>query len=211
MIPFEDIIIFSVAALILVVTPGPNMIYLISRSISQGKKAGLISLIGIICAFAMHTLFVSLGLTALLFAIPYAYAVLKFSGAAYLLYLAFKAVKPGGKSLFPANTELKPDSPLQLFGMGFFTNALNPKAAFFYLSFFPQFIRPEYGSVFGQTLQLGLVQMTISFSINALIVLFAAKMALFFRKKPFWLKIQKCFMASVLTWLAVKMAFAKAK
>lgn len=197
--------------MILVITPGPNMIYLISRSISQGKKAGLISLIGIICAFIMHTLLVSFGLTALLFAVPYAYVILKFSGAAYLLYLAFKAVKPGGKNLFSDNAQLKPDKPMQLFYIGFFTNALNPKAAFFYLSFFPQFIRPEYGSVFGQTLQLGLVQMTISFSINALIVLFAAKMALFFREKPFWLKIQKWFMASVLTWLAVKMAFAKAK
>ena len=80
-----------------------------------------------------------------------------------------------------------------------------------FLSFFPQFIKPEYGSILGQSFQLGITQVIISFTINLLIVLSAAKMANWFSKKPIWLRIQKWFMASILTGLAVKMAFAKAK
>lgn len=211
MIPVNDLLVFALAAFVLVLTPGPNMIYLISRSLSQGKKAGLISLIGVVCGFSFHIIMAAFGLTAILFAVPYAYAVLKFTGAAYLLYLAFKAIQPNGKNIFVTDSNIKKDSPVRLFNMGFLTNALNPKAAFFYLSFLPQFIRPHHGSVFTQTLQLGLVQATISFTINALIVLFAAKMAGFFADNPFWVRIQKWFMASVLTTLAVKMAFTKVK
>lgn len=83
--------------------------------------------------------------------------------------------------------------------------------AIFYLSFFPQFIKPEYGSVLSQSFQLGIIQTIISFLVNFLIVISAAKMASWFSKKPIWLRIQKWFMASVLTGLAMKMAFAKVK
>lgn len=211
MIPFNDIILFALAALVMVLTPGPNMIYLISRSISQGRSAGIISLAGVICGFFFHIIMVSLGLTAILFAVPYAYIILKFTGAAYLLYLAYKAVKSGGKNIFEIDPNTKKDSTFRLFNMGFFTNVLNPKIAVFYLSFFPQFIKPQYGPVYIQTLQLGITQIIISFTVNFLIVLFAAKMAAFFLTKPKWIKFQKWFMAGVLSGLALKMAFSKMK
>ena len=211
MIPFNDIILFGLAALVMVLTPGPNMIYLISRSISQGKSAGIISLAGVICGFFFHIIMVSLGLTAIFFAVPYAYTILKFTGAAYLLYLAYKAVRSGGKNIFEIDPHTKKDSRLKLFNMGFLTNVLNPKIAVFYLSFFPQFIKPQYGAVYTQTLQLGITQIIISFTVNLLIVLFAARMAAFFSAKPTWIKFQKWFMASVLTGLALKMAFSKMK
>lgn len=211
MIPIQELLIFILAALMLVITPGPNMIYLISRSITQGRRAGLISLAGIIVGFTFHVTMVSVGLTAVLFAVPFAYTTLKFLGVFYLLYLAFQAVNPKNQGIFEARTDLKEDKPSKLFSMGFLTSVLNPKIAAFYLSFFPQFIKPEYGNVFWQSIQLGITQMGVSFSVNFLIVLSAAQMSLWFAKNPFWVKVQKWFMASVLTGLALRMALDKTK
>ncbi|PKV49568.1 threonine/homoserine/homoserine lactone efflux protein [Aquimarina sp. MAR_2010_214] len=211
MIPINELLMFSLASLIMVLSPGPNMIYLISRSLSQGKQAGIISLFGVICGFLFHILMVSFGLTAIFFAVPYAFVIVKFLGVGYLLYLAYNTVKSGGTKIFDADRSLKKDKPIKLFNIGLLTNVLNPKMALFYLSFFPQFIKPEYGSVLGQSFQLGIIQVMISFSINFLIVISAAKMADWFTKNPLWVRVQKWFMASVLTGLAVKIAFTKAK
>ena len=211
MIPFHELIFFILAALILVISPGPNMIYLISKSITQGKKSGFISLAGVVCGFLFHIIMVSFGLTAVLLAVPLAYTVLKTLGTIYLLYLAYQAIKPKSKNIFDVDKNVAHDSPKKLFTIGFLTNVLNPKVAVFYLSFFPQFIKPEYGSVFTQSLELGVIQVLISFSINFIIVLTAARVALFFSNHPVWIKVQKWFMASVLTYLAIKMAFSKAK
>jgi threonine/homoserine/homoserine lactone efflux protein len=211
MIPLNELLMFALAALVLVISPGPNMIYLISRSITQGRTAGLISLAGVICGFLFHIIMVSFGLTAILFAVPFAYTVLKTLGVLYLLYLAWQAVKPGSKGIFEAKKDLPVDGPAKLFRMGFLTNVLNPKVAVFYLSFFPQFIRPAYGSVFTQSLMLGVTQMLISFTVNFIIVLSAARVAVWFAQKPQWVRIQKWFMASVLTALAARMALDKGK
>jgi threonine/homoserine/homoserine lactone efflux protein len=211
MIPVSELLTFALAALVLVLSPGPNMIYLISRSITQGKKAGMVSLAGVICGFLFHIILVSCGLTALLFSVPIAYQVLKTIGVVYLLYLAWQAIKPGSRGMFEQQRELPADSNRRLFVIGFMTNVLNPKVAVFYLSFFPQFINPEYGSVFFQSLQLGITQVTVSFSVNLLIVLTAARVASFFAHHPVWVRMQKWLMAGVLTGLAVKMALAKEK
>lgn len=210
MMPFHEVLIFAFAAFVLVLSPGPNMIYLISRSISQGKKAGLISLAGVICGFMFHILMVAYGLTAVLFAVPFAYLILKIFGVCYLLYLAFQAIKSKG-NVFDTSKVLSQDKPYKLFRIGFFTNVLNPKVAVFYMSLFPQFIKPDYCSVVIQCLQLGLTQIFVSFNVNFLIILSAAKAAEFFARNPSWIKVQKWFMASVLALLAIKMVFAKAK
>jgi len=211
MIPLHQLLIFMLAAFVMVITPGPNMIYCTSRSITQGKKAGLISLLGVACGFLFHIVLVSFGLTAVLFAVPYAYTILKTAGVIYLLYLAWEAVKPGSKSMFETRKELKIDGPAKLFGMGFLTNVLNPKVAVFYLSFFPQFIKPEYGDILLQSLFLGFTQLSISFVVNAIMVLAAARVTLWFSANPKWIRVQKWFMASVLSGLALKMALDKGK
>lgn len=211
MIPIHDLIFFIIAAFILVISPGPNMIYLISRTITQGRKAGLTSLAGVVCGFLFHIVMVSFGLTAVLFAVPYAYIVLKTLGTVYLLYLAYQAIKPNSKNIFEVDRNISIDRPRKLFTVGFLTNVLNPKVAVFYLSFFPQFIKPQYGSIFTQSLELGIIQVFVSFSINFIIVLTAAQAARFFAKNPTWIKAQKWFMASVLGFLAIKMALSKAK
>jgi len=156
MIPITDVLIFALAALLMVLSPGPNMIYLISRSLSQGKNAGIISLFGVMCGFLFHILMVSFGLTAIFFAVPYAFVVVKFFGVGYLLYLAYHSVRSKNK-IFDADQNLKKDKSFKLFNIGLMTNILNPKMAIFYLSFFPQFIKPEYGSILSQSFQLGVV------------------------------------------------------
>jgi threonine/homoserine/homoserine lactone efflux protein len=211
MIPLQQLLIFMLAAFVMVITPGPNMIYCMSRSITQGKKAGLISLLGVACGFLFHIVLVSFGLTAVLLTVPFAYTVLKTAGVLYLLYLAWEAIKPGSKSVFEARKDLKIDGPLKLFAMGFLTNVLNPKVAVFYLSFFPQFIKPEYGNVLAQSLFLGFTQLSISFAVNFTIVLLAARVTRWFSANPRWIRIQKWFMASVLSGLALKMALDKGK
>ncbi|AZB17848.1 LysE family translocator [Chryseobacterium indologenes] len=211
MIPLHDLPFFMLAALILAISPGPNMIYLISKSITQGKKSGFISLTGVICGFIFHIIMVSFGLTAVLLAVPFAYTVLKTAGTIYLLYLAYQAIKPKSRNIFEVDHTGTHDRPKKLFTVGFLTNVLNPKVAVFYLSFFPQFIKPGYGSVFTQSLELGIVQVILSFTVNFIIVLTAAKVATFFSNNPVWIRVQKWFMASVLTYLAIKMAFSKAK
>ncbi|WP_263769624.1 LysE family translocator [Propionivibrio soli] len=205
MVPLPDLLLFAGAALLMVLTPGPNMIYLISRSICQGKQAGVISLLGVIAGFLVHMLAAALGITALFMTVPLAYEILKWAGAAYLLYLAWQAVRPGSKSPFEAR-DLPVDTPRKLFAMGFVTNLLNPKIAVFYLSILPQFISPENGEMFSQSIELGLTQIVISFSVNLTITLSAAKLAAWFSNNPRWLATQRYVMGTVLATLAIRLA-----
>lgn len=204
MIPLPDLMLFAGAALLMVLTPGPNMIYLISRSICQGRAAGVISLLGVIGGFFVHMLAAAIGLTAIFLAIPLAYEILKWLGALYLLWLAWEAVKPGARSPFEARA-LPADSPRKLMLMGFLTNVLNPKVAVFYLSILPQFINTERGSVFAQSLVLGVTQISVSFAVNLLIALSAAGIATWFIRNPLWLAVQRYVMGGVLAALAVKL------
>lgn len=196
---------FALVSLGIVLTPGPNMIYLVSRSICQGKRAGVLSLFGVAAGFLVHMLAAAVGLTALFMAIPVAYEALKWAGALYLLYLAWQAVRPGARSPFEARA-LPVDPPRKLFFMGFLTNALNPKIAVFYLAIFPQFVSPEHGSVLVQSVQLGFTQIAVSFSVNLCIVLSAARLAAWFARSPRWLAAQRYLMGTVLAMLAVRLA-----
>ncbi len=204
MIPINDLLIFAGAALLMVLTPGPNMVYLISRSICQGRKAGVISLFGVVAGFLVHMFVAAVGITTLFLAVPFAYEVLKWVGAAYLLYLAWQAIKPGARSAFEAR-QLPEDSPLKLFLMGFLTNLLNPKIAVFYLAIFPQFVSPEHGSMFLQSIILGVTQITVSFAVNLAIALSAGSLAIWFVQNPRWLAAQRYFMGFVLAGLAVRL------
>jgi threonine/homoserine/homoserine lactone efflux protein len=201
---------FALISLGLVLTPGPNMIYLISRSITQGPAAGIVSLGGVALGFVFYMLCAAFGITAILFAVPLAYDALRFAGAAYLLWLAWQAVKPGGRSPFQVKT-LAVDSPRKLFAMGFVTNLLNPKIAMLYLALLPQFIDPAAGNVFLQSVVLGAIQIVISVSVNAMIALAAGSIARFLAQRPTWMLLQRYLMGTVLAGLAVRMAFEARK
>jgi threonine/homoserine/homoserine lactone efflux protein len=201
-----SLLAFAFVALGLVLTPGPNMMYLVSRSICQGRKAGLISLGGVGLGFLVYMVAAALGITALLFAVPLAYDALRLTGAAYLLHLAWQALKPGGHSPFQVR-HLPVDSPRRLFAMGFLTNLLNPKAAMLYFSLLPQFIDPAHGSVLTQSLVLGSLQIAISLSVNALIAGAAGTIASFLGSRPTWMVVQRWLMGTVLAGLGLRMAF----
>ena len=201
----SNLLAYGLISLGMVLTPGPNMIYLISRSICQGPRAGLISLGGVALGFVVYMLCAAFGITALLLAVPFAYDTLRWAGAAYLLYLAWQAVRPGGRSPFAARA-LPHDGPGRLFTMGFVTNLLNPKIAVMYLSLLPQFIDPARGSVLVQALILGTVQIVVSVGVNAFIAVGAGSVSTFLGGRPAWQVAQRWLMGTVLAGLALRMA-----
>lgn len=196
---------FALISLGMVLTPGPNMLYLISRSIAQGRMAGMISLLGVACGFLFYMVCAAFGITALLMAVPFAYDALRIGGALYLLWLAWSAVWPGGRSPFQVR-HLPIDGPRKLFAMGLITNLLNPKVAMIYLSLLPQFVDPARGNILGQSLVLGATQIVISLTVNGVIACLAGSIAGFLGSRPLWLTLQRWFMGTVLGGLAVRMA-----
>lgn len=206
MISTTGLTAFALIALGMVLTPGPNMIYLITRSITQGRWAGFISLLGVILGFVFYMLSTTLGLTALLLGVPLAYDLIKWAGAAYLFYLAWCTIRPGARSVLAPRSDLAPDSPRKLFAMGFVTNLLNPKIAVLYLSLLPQFVDPAHGHILSQFLILGTTQIAISFTVNLAIVLAAGSISAWFSTRPGWLVMQRWATASILAALAVQVA-----
>ncbi|GEP12743.1 LysE family translocator [Methylobacterium gnaphalii] len=201
----SNLLAFAAVALGMVLTPGPNMVYLISRSICQGRTAGLISLGGVALGFVVYMLCAAVGITAIVLAVPYAYDAIRIAGAAYLLWLARQAVRPSGRSPLQVK-DLPKDGPAKLLLTGLLTNLLNPKIALMYLSLLPQFIDPARGSVLGQALALGTTQIVISVLVNAAIAISAGSIAMFLTRHSSFAVIQRWVMGTVLTALAVRMA-----
>ncbi|OZD44723.1 lysine transporter LysE [Rhodococcus sp. 06-1477-1B] len=195
--------VFAVA-LALVLTPGPNMIYLVSRSISQGRRAGIVSLVGVAVGFLIYLTATNLGLAAVFTAVPALYIAVKLAGAAYLGWLAVQALR-GTVSAFEP-TALQQDSNRRLFMMGLVTNLLNPKIAIMYISVIPQFVDPAAGPVLLQGFALGGVQIAVAVVINLAIVVLAGSIARFLAVRPTWLKMQRYLMGTVLGLLAVRVA-----
>jgi threonine/homoserine/homoserine lactone efflux protein len=210
MITLTELLLYCLAALAVMLTPGPNMLYCVSRALCQGRLAGWISVLGVQAGNVVHITASTLGLTALLAAMPMLYDAIRFAGAAYLLWLAWQAVKPGGRGLFEAQ-ELPHDSYAKLFRMGLVTNLLNPKQLVFFTSIFSQFLHPERGGLLQQGMQLAATHISLSIVVNGLIVAGAAGIAVFFQRSPTWLRVQRYFMATVLTGLAVRLAIAERK
>lgn len=208
MITFSAAAGVAFIALMMVLTPGPNMIYLASRSVSQGRAAGLVSLAGVAAGFLVYLLAAALGLAAIFVAVPALFTAVKLIGAGYLGYLAWTMLRPGGKSAFEvAGHDVH--RPRRLFAMGLLTNLLNPKIALMYMALIPQFIDPDRGRIWLQALLLGAVQIVIAVTVNGLIVLAAAGISRFLTARPTWLRIQRYTAGTVLGGMAVKIAVDK--
>ena len=144
---------FLVAALLLNLTPGADMMYVVARSVGQGRLAGVCSAFGISGGSLVHTVFAAVGLSALLMQSATAFQIVKYGGAAYLLYLAWKIWRSADSAAQIAQRQ--PASLVKVFFEGVVTNVLNPKVALFVIAFLPQFVDPGSGAVAGQILFLG--------------------------------------------------------
>lgn len=195
----------ALVALGMVLTPGPNMLYVLSRSITQGRRAGFISLTGVAVGFLCYVVATAFGLSVVFSAVPGLYLAVKYAGAGYLGWLAWQALRPGGTSVF-APTRLNPDRPRRLFAMGLLTNLLNPKAAVMYAALIPQFIDVSAGHLVWQGLQLGGVQIAVSLLVNGCLVLAAGRLAVFLARRPTWLRVQRYVTGTALGLIAVKLA-----
>ncbi|MGC2174397.1 MAG: LysE family translocator [Acidimicrobiales bacterium] len=195
----------ALVALGMVLIPGPNMMYLVSRSVSQGYRAGLFSLIGTGTGFVIYMVMANVGMAEVFLIVPWLYIGLKLCGAGYLLYLSWRTLRPGGVALFEERV-LPRDSRAKLFRMGLVTNLLNPKAAILYLALIPQFIRPDAGHVMLQGFVLGAVQISVSMIVNAIIICTAGALAVFMRRRPSWIRWQRWVTGGLLGAVGVKLA-----
>lgn len=202
--PLARLELFAVAVALLALTPGPVWVYLISRTLAQGRRAGYFSLIGVMAGVLAHLLAAAVGLSALLLAVPWAFDAVKLAGAAYLLWLAWSTVRGAGFSFTPQPLPPVPD--LVLFRQAMLASVVNPKVAVFYLSLFPQFVDPKAGSVLLQSLALGVVHVSVSTLIDGALVTVAGLLAAWFARRPGWLKAQRWFLGGAFGVLAVWLA-----
>ncbi len=195
----------ALVALGMVLTPGPNMMYLVSRSLSQGRRAGMISLLGTVTGFLVYLTLANLGLAEVFRTARWLYLAVRLAGAVYLLYLAWRVLRPHGAAIFHVR-DLPGDTAARLFRMGLLTNLLNPKAAIMYLALIPQFIDPARGQVLAQGFLLGGTQITVSAAVNAAIVLAASAIATVSATRPAWLRGQRLVTGALLAAFALRLA-----
>ena len=203
--PFDTWLLFCVACVALVATPGPNVLYLVSRTLAQGRGAGFVSLAGTSTGLAAHALAAALGLSALLAAVPLAYDVVRWAGAAYLAWLAWTTWRSGDARA--AAVAVAPMGPARLFRQGLLTALLNPKVALFELALFPQFVSPGQGNVLAQSLVLAATQLAIAVVGDSLFVLAASRVRRFFAGRPGWGRSSRRALAGVFAALAARLAF----
>jgi threonine/homoserine/homoserine lactone efflux protein len=197
---------FAATALALCATPGPDMLLIASRSVSQGKASGFATLAGIQVGTYCHALAAALGLSQLFLLVPIAYDVVRYAGATYLLYLAWQAVRSSGAIQAPVAGRYR--YPFgTVFRQGLLTNLLNPKMALFVLALFPQFVDPDAGSVAIQIMLLATILNLIGIVINGAVILTASGLSRAFSVRTRWRRAPQILLGTVFAGLAAKLAF----
>ncbi|QQE10779.1 LysE family translocator [Planctomycetota bacterium] len=172
MVSWEKLVLFIGVTAVLAVTPGPDIIYVLTRGMAQGTKAALAAALGFATGSLVHTAFAIVGISAILKASALAFLIIKFAGAGYLIYLGLRALLD--KSHFDISGKLEGKQIKQIYKQSVIANILNPKVAIFYLSFLPQFVSQE-GTAWVQLLELGTVFMLMTILVFGIIGVFAAK------------------------------------
>lgn len=199
-----EVLSFAVVAFLMALSPGPNLLYLASRTICQGRSAGFASLAGVCSGMFLYMLATAAGLSALFEAVPIAYDIVRWAGAAYLLWLAFKVFTARSPAFAAAVTPS--ESRVRLYRRGLLTCLLNPKIVVTYGALLPQFLDPSVGHLLSQTVVLGLVQIVAAAGAHSLVILSAAAIASMLSKRHTFAKAQKYLLGSVLAALAVRLA-----
>jgi threonine/homoserine/homoserine lactone efflux protein len=198
--------LFVAAAVALVLVPGPAVLYIVAQSIDQGRIAGLVSALGIGAGGLVHVAAATLGLSSLLVSSATAFTVVKYAGAAYLVFLGLRRLFASDK----ADVHLRRQKTRRrLFSQGIVVNVLNPKAAlFFFFAFLPQFVDVPRGSVALQIATLGIVFVAIALASDGLYALLAGTLAGWVRGKARFLKAQRYVSGTVLVGLGVATALS---
>jgi len=204
MIPFSTWLVFVLAMIALVATPGPNVLYLVSRTLAQGRAAGIVSLAGTSSGFLCHVLAAAFGLSALLAAVPVAYDAIRIAGAIYLAWLAWSTWR--SPDLVPSAGSAAAVPKAKLYRDGVVTAILNPKVAMFQLALFPQFVDPAHGSVLAQSLVLGATQIVLNVVGDGIFVFTSAGVRRWFVGRPTWSVWSKRILAGVFAALALRLA-----
>ncbi|MEO1289161.1 MAG: LysE family translocator [Chloroflexota bacterium] len=209
MIDFASYSIFLVATFTLLVIPGPAVLYITARSIEQGRLAGIVSTLGIGVGAFVHVIAAALGISAILMSSALAFSIVKYLGAAYLIYLGVTTLM--SKTQTHVETDFQPASLRKIFTQGIIVNVLNPKTALFFFAFIPQFVSAEVGSITLQILFLGATFIIMAICTDGLYAIFAGTIGNYLRGNQRFATIQKWFSGCTYIFLGILTAFSSAE
>lgn len=208
MFDYATFSVFLATAIIILVIPGPAVLYVVARSVEQGRVAGVVSVAGISLATMVHALAGTLGLSAILMSSSLAFSVVKYIGAAYLIYIGIRIILT--KQDIRVHTTSRKRTLMRLFTEGFIVNLFNPKTALFFFAFLPQFIRPDSGfSVPVQFFVLGCVMALLGLVSDGIWALFAGSVARWLKSSEHALNIQRWLSGSILVGLGITTALTE--
>ena len=179
----EQLIPFLTASILLTLSPGPDIIYVLVQGMTNGKKHGIVTALGLVTGIIIHTSLVAFGISAIIKQAEILFLIIKLLGAVYLFYLAWQVYKSDPSINVQAPTEQK-KLLTSLFKKGFFMNVLNPKVAIFFLAFFPGFLWEPQGNTVFQFYILGFVFMLQAFLIFSAVAILAGKISVYLQKHP---------------------------
>jgi threonine/homoserine/homoserine lactone efflux protein len=201
------LVTFLITVVPLVLTPGPDVLYITTRGVSQGKVAALVSTCGVCVGYLIHTALAVAGLTALLYASEILFELVRYVGAAYLVYLGIRAWRD--RTIFePIETHQAPRATARLFFTGMATSVLNPKGILLFLAYFPQFVSPQAGSVPQQLCLIGIVFTTLCGLVYGTYAVFSASIGRRIRSAPRFADCMRWLTSSVLIGLGVRLLVA---
>lgn len=207
MLPMEAVVLFFTTSVLLALAPGPDNLFVLAQSAQHGSRAGLIVTAGLCTGVLVHTAAVSFGVAALFQTSAVAFTVLKYVGAAYLLYLAWMSFKTGGEG--GNGSKVNRLSMGKLYRRGVIMNVTNPKVSIFFLAFLPQFVDPAFGPIIPQMLILGLIFIVSAILIFGAISLLAGTFGEILAKSKKARKILNCLAGTVFAALAVKLVLSQ--
>jgi threonine/homoserine/homoserine lactone efflux protein len=205
LLPISNLSLFIPAALALALTPGPVVLYIITRSVNQGRKAGFVSVLGLELGNFVHVLAAALGLSAILLSSTLAFDIVKYLGAAYLIYLGVRKLRSKDELEEQA---VQPDTAWKIFSQGVIVATLNPKTALFFFAFLPQFVDTTRGNMTLQVLLLGIIFVTIATITDSLYALGAGAAGRWLRNSRQWVRAQRYIAGTVYIGLGLTAAFA---
>jgi threonine/homoserine/homoserine lactone efflux protein len=201
--------LFVVASVVLLLTPGPAVLYIVARSVERGRAAGLVSVLGIHLGTIVHIVAAAVGLSALIVSSAFAFAVVKYLGAAYLIWMGIRTLMA---RVPDPEVAAAPAAPLRrVFRDGFVVNLFNPKTAIFFLAFLPQFADPARGALHWQILVLGLTFMGLGIMSDCMFAIAAGSVGDFLRRNRRFLRFQRWFAGASFVGLGVTAALATRK